>query len=771
MITTAVQQASQMVEIQGAPAAAQTSGDEFRVTFAASLGEAAAQKTAQSGGQRVGDAAPASAGASSIEEALAAGLLVMKASNSASGVTQSLRSLKGIGSNEDTSEVETKSNLALVLKNTATTSTDTSVAKVDSRSVVLTRMNDEEPLQLAAATAPLPVAVKGPVVSATAPKRDVLSKPADSEVSARSRKTEASDTSKDLSDAKAQETVPCGAIANGVLTAAAAISQAQPVPTTLGGSIAVKGSKAGVLTSVVQASDGTKMGSGSPTRSIDTNDLIPASAGQNGVVSLQRDAFAIAGATADAKGTGDSTPVAKRGNPARDGVESTAKSDLIVAGSQSSKEDGSETTKALAGSGVTATAVPTSLGMSLSRATQRQHDAGLNKTEVKTNASSESQGSAAVPQTRAIAALPSGWIAQPLGASQAALSKIVSAAQDSPANFAGKDSGRAPRLDGTSEAPTNNVSAPAPIGAKIPPQLEAVRDTALASTPVREAASKVGLPATKDDKTKVVLGGSEDTTATQASALQGAVPERSGGSASSTVTLANNVTIRAITAADAVVYELPAMPHAVGSPTHTATAVSDSTPALSLNAVSAASLPDPSPSVAQVGESHRTLLATPTTLEVGVQSGTQGWLRIRAEVGDQGAVNASLAAGSSGGRELLHSQMPALNAFLHSEQMAVTTTVVDRGAFAGGNQASAALGSGGLGSQDGAGGSNGSLLHEGGAQSDSSQRGPAHHAMTTSSNVPSGSYDALITVNDTETSLSGRTTISGESGRWLNVRV
>ena len=31
------------------------------------------------------------------------------------------------------------------------------------------------------------------------------------------------------------------------------------------------------------------------------------------------------------------------------------------------------------------------------------------------------------------------------------------------------------------------------------------------------------------------------------------------------------------------------------------------------------------------GDSHRTLLATPTALEVGVQSGTQGWLKIRAE--------------------------------------------------------------------------------------------------------------------------------------------
>jgi len=77
-------------------------------------------------------------------------------------------------------------------------------------------------------------------------------------------------------------------------------------------------------------------------------------------------------------------------------------------------------------------------------------------------------------------------------------------------------------------------------------------------------------------------------------------------------------------------------------------------------------------------DAQRTISATPTSLEVGVRSGTEGWLRIRAEVGGEGEVKASLSAASDGGQAMLERQLPALNAYLHSEQMAVTTTVADR---------------------------------------------------------------------------------------------
>jgi hypothetical protein len=186
-----------------------------------------------------------------------------------------------------------------------------------------------------------------------------------------------------------------------------------------------------------------------------------------------------------------------------------------------------------------------------------------------------------------------------------------------------------------------------------------------------------------------------------------------------------------------------------------------------------------SSSLAGSAEPHRTLLATPTTLEVGVPSGTQGWLRIRAEVGAPGEVNASLSAASSGGRDLLHSQMPALNAFLHSEQLAVTATLAERGtgisqsgaAFGSGGLGSGGLGSGGLGSgglgSDASGGSNASLLHGGGAQSGESQREAGN--VTGSDLVPS--YAARSAASEATGTLSSGTSTSGDSGRWLNVRV
>ncbi len=172
--------------------------------------------------------------------------------------------------------------------------------------------------------------------------------------------------------------------------------------------------------------------------------------------------------------------------------------------------------------------------------------------------------------------------------------------------------------------------------------------------------------------------------------------------------------------------------------------------------MSAGLVAEQSSSLAGSAEPHRTLLATPTTLEVGVPSGTQGWLRIRAEVGAPGEVNASLSAASSGGRDLLHSQMPALNAFLHSEQLAVTA----------GGLGSGGLGSGGLGS-DASGGSNASLLHGGGAQSGGSQREAGN--VTGSDLVPS--YAARSAASEATGTLSSGTSTSGDSGRWLNVRV
>jgi hypothetical protein len=79
---------------------------------------------------------------------------------------------------------------------------------------------------------------------------------------------------------------------------------------------------------------------------------------------------------------------------------------------------------------------------------------------------------------------------------------------------------------------------------------------------------------------------------------------------------------------------------------------------------------------ASMNEAPRTLTATPTALEVGIQNGTHGWLRVRAEMADSGVVNASVSAASSTGQEMLHRELPALTAYLQEEKVAVNAIVV-----------------------------------------------------------------------------------------------
>jgi hypothetical protein len=79
----------------------------------------------------------------------------------------------------------------------------------------------------------------------------------------------------------------------------------------------------------------------------------------------------------------------------------------------------------------------------------------------------------------------------------------------------------------------------------------------------------------------------------------------------------------------------------------------------------------------------RTLTATPTALEVGIQNGTHGWLKVRAEMTDGGVVNASVSAASSAGQEMLHRELPAMTAYLQEEKVAVNAIVVHAPLVAG----------------------------------------------------------------------------------------
>jgi hypothetical protein len=85
---------------------------------------------------------------------------------------------------------------------------------------------------------------------------------------------------------------------------------------------------------------------------------------------------------------------------------------------------------------------------------------------------------------------------------------------------------------------------------------------------------------------------------------------------------------------------------------------------------------------AEMDMSHRTLVATPTSLEVGLPNGTQGWLKIRAEMTD-GGVTASLSSASSSGHEMLHRELPSLTAYLQEERVPVNSVIVPAYAAAG----------------------------------------------------------------------------------------
>ncbi len=160
--------------------------------------------------------------------------------------------------------------------------------------------------------------------------------------------------------------------------------------------------------------------------------------------------------------------------------------------------------------------------------------------------------------------------------------------------------------------------------------------------------------------------------------------------------------------------------------------------------------------VAEMGMSHRTLLATPTALEVGLANGTQGWLKIRAEMTDGGVVTASLSSATSAGQEMLHRELPALTAYLQEERVAVNTVVVPANAAAGTEPRFT-------------GGMNG----EGSGQA---QQGSHHGGGDTRQELISGTSDradeiptymGLNGVGD-DGLLSGGTYAGG--GSWLNVR-
>jgi hypothetical protein len=148
------------------------------------------------------------------------------------------------------------------------------------------------------------------------------------------------------------------------------------------------------------------------------------------------------------------------------------------------------------------------------------------------------------------------------------------------------------------------------------------------------------------------------------------------------------------------------------------------------------------------------LSATPTSLEIGIQNGTHGWLKVRAEMTDGGVVNASVSATSSVGQEMLHRELPALTAYLQEEKVAVNAVVVHAPLAAGTD----ARGSSGT---EGAGGQTPQRSDEGGGQDQTLRKG------TLNGSEKAVTYRGLHGV-DEDGSLPLAAYASG--GSWLSVR-
>jgi hypothetical protein len=79
------------------------------------------------------------------------------------------------------------------------------------------------------------------------------------------------------------------------------------------------------------------------------------------------------------------------------------------------------------------------------------------------------------------------------------------------------------------------------------------------------------------------------------------------------------------------------------------------------------------------GTAPQVLASGPARLDVGVFDGTHGWLRIRAELGAGGAVNASLTA-SAAAHETLRAVLPEMANYLQSEAVSVSRIALHRAA-------------------------------------------------------------------------------------------
>jgi hypothetical protein len=176
-----------------------------------------------------------------------------------------------------------------------------------------------------------------------------------------------------------------------------------------------------------------------------------------------------------------------------------------------------------------------------------------------------------------------------------------------------------------------------------------------------------------------------------------------------------------------------------------------------------------------VSTGHQVMAAGPGRLDVGVFDGTHGWLRIRAELGAGGAVNASLTASASA-HEALRAAVPEMASYLQSEAVNVSKIAVHRVAE---NSSSMSLPPGGSqqdgdaqghrGTRDGAGAAQRSSLLENGDGS-----GPASVSVSSATDESAAGVSGLSGwIGGLSGAMPWIATAGGSwgggSGSWLNV--
>ena len=147
----------------------------------------------------------------------------------------------------------------------------------------------------------------------------------------------------------------------------------------------------------------------------------------------------------------------------------------------------------------------------------------------------------------------------------------------------------------------------------------------------------------------------------------------------------------------------------------------------------------------------------PNQLEVGLQGGAFGWMKVRAEIGSSGEVNAYLRGASTNTTDLLQAQAPKIQAYLGIQHVAVRSVQVEMAQGTAGGSASGFAGDGGLPS----GGA--SQQQNGRNDGRSSESGQGVGELTNVDGEREGVVPVQVVANENSIAMTG-------TGNWLSVR-